>query len=48
VRAEDLFRISKAIPDQTDMAGILLQLSELASNTGLTVESVTPGGATEH
>jgi Tfp pilus assembly protein PilO len=44
VRAEDLFRVSKAIPDRTDMAGILLQLSELASDTGLTVESVTPGG----
>ena len=37
----DVFRLAKAIPDQEDMAGILLELDSLASATGIDFLSVT-------
>ena len=43
VRAADLFRLSKAMPDDTDMAGIILDLDRLALSHGVTFRSITPG-----
>ena len=43
VRVADLFRLVKAMPDAEDMSGILLQLSQVAKETGITFESITPG-----
>ena len=43
VRAADLFRLSKALPDDTDMAGIILDLDRLARSHGITFRSITTG-----
>jgi hypothetical protein len=42
IKIADLFRLSKAMPDQTDMSGLLLQLNGLASDTGIVFDSITP------
>ena len=42
VRSSDLFRLTKAVPDRTDMAGIMLEVSRLAARSGVTFESLTP------
>lgn len=44
IKVADLFRLSKAMPDQTDMSGLLLQLNGLASDTGIVFDSITPQG----
>jgi hypothetical protein len=43
VRVANLFRLVKAMPDAVDMSGILLQLSQVAKETGINFESITPG-----
>lgn len=45
VRVADLFRLSKAMPDQTDMPGVLLELNRVARETGIEFDSIVPGGA---
>lgn len=42
IRVADLFRLTKAMPDQTDMPGILLQLNQVAEDSGITFEQITP------
>jgi hypothetical protein len=42
IRVADLFRLTKAMPDQTDMAGILLELNQVAEESGITFEQITP------
>lgn len=42
IKVADLFRLSKAMPDQTDMSGLLLQLNGLAADTGIVFESISP------
>jgi Pilus assembly protein, PilO len=42
IRVADLFRLTKAMPDQTDMAGIVLELNQVAEDTGITFEQITP------
>ena len=42
IKIADLFRLSKAMPDQTDMSGLLLELNGLASDTGIVFDSITP------
>lgn len=44
IRVADLFRLEKAMPNETDMAGIVLELSRIAGDTGITFESITPQG----
>jgi Tfp pilus assembly protein PilO len=44
-RVDDLFRLTKAMPASTDMPGILLELSRVASDTGIKFDSITPGMA---
>jgi type IV pilus assembly protein PilO len=46
IRVADLFRLEKAMPNEVDMAGIVLELSRIARDTGITFESITPQGAT--
>ena len=46
IRAADLFRLEKAMPNEVDMAGIVLELSRIARETGITFESITPQGPT--
>jgi cell division septation protein DedD len=42
IRIADLFRLTKAMPDQTDMAGIVLELNQVAEDSGITFEQITP------
>lgn len=42
IRVADLFRLSRAMPDQADVPDLLLQLSEIAAETGITFKSITP------
>jgi Tfp pilus assembly protein PilO len=44
IRVADLFRLEKAMPNEVDMAGIVLELSRIARDTGITFESITPQG----
>jgi len=41
-RVDQLFRLTKAMPSTTDMPGILLQLSRVADDTGISFDSITP------
>ena len=43
VRASDIYRLTRAMPDSTDMSGIILVLNQLAAGHKLTFESVQPG-----
>lgn len=42
VRASDLYRLTKALPDNTDMPGILMDLDRIARGNSLALTSVTP------
>jgi hypothetical protein len=42
IRVADLFRLTKAMPDQTDMADIVLELNKVAADSGITFEQITP------
>jgi type IV pilus assembly protein PilO len=44
IRVADLFRLEKAMPNEVDMAGIVLELSRIAGDTGIEFESITPQG----
>jgi Tfp pilus assembly protein PilO len=42
IRVADLFQLSRAMPDSPDLPDVLLQLSEIARETGVTFKSITP------
>ncbi len=42
LKVADLFRLSKAMPDRADMAGVLLELNRVAADSGITFESISP------
>jgi hypothetical protein len=42
IRVADLYRLTKAMPDQTDMAGIILELNQVAEDSGITFENISP------
>jgi Tfp pilus assembly protein PilO len=39
----DLFRLAKAMPDGSDMAGIMLELNAMAASAGINFISILPG-----
>ena len=43
IAVADIFRLATAMPPVPDMAGILLELSRVAEDTGIQFESITPG-----
>lgn len=45
IKASDLFRLSKALPDAGDGAGVLLDVNRLARQNGLQFVSITPSAA---
>jgi Tfp pilus assembly protein PilO len=45
IRVADLFKLSRAMPDRPDIANVLLELSAIASETGITFQSITPHDA---
>jgi hypothetical protein len=46
VRVADLFRLTKAMPDQPDEAGIVLELTNVARESGIEFDSISPQGST--
>lgn len=46
VKAGDTYRLAKAMPDATNMAGMILDLNRLATRHKLVFTSITPGAAT--
>ncbi len=45
IHVASLFRLTKAMPDETDMSGILLQLNLVASQAGISFDSIQPGNS---
>jgi cell division septation protein DedD len=45
VRIADLFRLTKAMPDQPDEPGIILELNEIARATGISFDAISPQAA---
>jgi len=43
IRFAELFALAKAMPDEEDVPGVLLELSRLADETGMSIKSVIPG-----
>ncbi len=46
IKVATLFRLTTAMPDDTDMAGILLQLNLVASQAGISFDSIKPADST--
>ena len=42
IRVADLFRLTKAMPSDADMPGVILELNRIARNTGIRFDSITP------
>jgi type IV pilus assembly protein PilO len=45
IRVADIYRLAKAMPNKTDMPDVLLELSQLARDTGIRFDSITPQAA---
>jgi hypothetical protein len=46
LRVADLFKLTKAMPNEEDMAGVILQLSRAAEASGVRFTSITPSDIT--
>jgi type IV pilus assembly protein PilO len=42
IRVADVYRLAKAMPSQTDMPDVVLELSQLARDTGIRFDSISP------
>jgi Tfp pilus assembly protein PilO len=42
IQTANLYKLTKAMPDQIDMPDILLELSQIAHDTGIEFQSITP------
>ena len=42
IEVADVYRLAKAMPDRTDMPDLLLELSQLARDTGISFDSISP------
>lgn len=47
IRVADLFRMTKAMPSEADMPGIILQLNRIARETGIRFDAITPQAPAE-
>lgn len=47
IRVVDLFRLTKAMPSDVDMPGMILQLNRIARETGIRFDSITPQAPVE-
>lgn len=45
IRVADLFKLVKAMPDDSDMTGIMLQLQQTAGDSGVAFDSIQPQAA---
>lgn len=46
VRAASIFKLTQAMPSQLDTPDVILQLNQLADDSGLSFDQITPGGGT--
>jgi len=46
IHVADVYRLAKAMPDRTDMPDLLLELSQLARDTGIQFDSIEPQPST--
>ena len=46
IRVADLFRLTKAMPNEADMPGLVLELNRIAEETGISFDSIAPRTAT--
>jgi Tfp pilus assembly protein PilO len=46
VRAASIFKLTQAMPSQLDTPDVILQLNQLADDSGLSFDQVQPGGGT--
>ena len=46
IQVADLFKLSRAMPDRPDMPGIILTLSEVAREAGISFDLIEPSAAT--
>jgi Tfp pilus assembly protein PilO len=46
IKVADLFRVTKAMPETTDMAGVILELNSVAERSGIDFLAITPGPPT--
>lgn len=44
IRTAALYQLAKAMPETTDMPDVLLELDQVARASGVTVNTITPGG----
>lgn len=44
IRVAELFRLTKAMPDDVDMAGLVLELSRVARESGIEFDAISPKG----
>ncbi len=42
-KAAEVFKLAKAMPDTTDMSGVILELSQVAADSGIVFDAITPG-----
>jgi type IV pilus assembly protein PilO len=42
IEVADVYRLAKAMPDKTDMPDLILELSQLARDTGIQFDSISP------
>ena len=42
IRVAELFRVTKAMPSEADMPGMILELNRIARETGIRFDSITP------
>ena len=42
IKVADLFRLTKAMPESTDMAGVILELNSVAESSGVEFVSISP------
>jgi Pilus assembly protein, PilO len=47
IRVADLFRVTKAMPSEVDMPGVILELNRIARETGISFDSITPQAGAE-
>jgi Tfp pilus assembly protein PilO len=45
IRVADLFKLVKAMPDDPDVTGIILQLNQTATDAGIEFDTIAPGAA---
>jgi type IV pilus assembly protein PilO len=46
IEVADVYRLAKAMPSKTDMPDLMLELSQLARDTGIRFDSISPQAAT--